>query len=146
MSEKAIVVIIFMYSTSFALLSAQYVIADVFGYTLTSPVTGQPLKSNLIGANGTSGIISIDTINTQQQNITSNTRNNTVNNPIGTAAGMAWELMQILTGTYVFNVLYLILGGGDGAHNSVAAIIVTPFMVIYVILVARAIVGYIRGI
>lgn len=137
MSEKAIVVIIFMYSTSFSLLAAQYVLGDVFGTTLTSPVTGAPLKSNLIGVNGTSGIVQINTINTQQQNITSITRNNTVTNPIGTAAGQAYELLQILTGTYIFNVLALL---------GVAPIFISGLVVLYVILLARAIIAYIRGI
>jgi hypothetical protein len=137
MSEKAIVIIIFMYSTSFSLLAAQYVLGDVFGTTLTSPITGQPLKSNLIGGNGTTGIISISTINTQQNNITSITRTNTVTNPIGTAAGQAWELLQILTGTYIFNVLALL---------GVPGIFVSGLVVLYVILLARAIIAYIRGI
>ena len=137
MSEKAIVVMIFMYATSFSLLGAQYVINDVFGTTLTSPVTGQPIKSNLIGSNGTGGILSIATINQQQLNVTSNTRSNTVTDPIGTAAGMAWELMQILTGTYIFNILYLL---------GVPAIFITGLVAIYVILLVRAIIAYIRGI
>ena len=137
MSEKAMVVIVFMYSTSFSLLAAQYVLGDVFGTTLTSPVTGAPLKSNLIGTNGTGGIISISTINTQQQNITSITRNNTVSNPIGTAAGQAWELLQILTGTYIFNVLSLL---------GIPSIFISGIVVLYVILLARAIIAYIRGI
>lgn len=137
MSEKAMVVIIFMYATSFSLLAAQYVLGDVFGTTLTSPVTGAPLKSNLIGANGTGGIISISTINQQQQNITSITRNNTVTNPIGTAAGQAWELLQILTGTYIFNVLSLL---------GIPSIFISGLVVLYVILLARAIIAYIRGI
>lgn len=137
MSEKAIVIIVFMYSTSFSLLAAQYVLGDVFGTTLTSPITGAPLKSNLIGVNGTSGIIQINTINTQQQNITGITRNNTVTNPIGTAAGQAYELLQILTGTYIFNVLALL---------GVAPIFISGLVVLYVILLARAIIAYIRGI
>ena len=132
MSEKAIVVIIFMYATSFSLLSAQYVISDVFGSTLTSPVTGQPIKSNVL-----SSVININLINQQQQNITSNSRNATVTNPIGTAASMAWELMQILTGTYIFNILYLL---------GVPAIAISGMVVIYIILLARAIIAYIRGI
>lgn len=136
MSEKALVIIIFMYGTSFSLLGAQYVIGDVFGSTLTSPVTGQAIKSNLIG-NGTNGILNVGIINQQQVNITSNSRSNTVSNPIGTAAGMAWEIMQILTGTYVFNVLYLL---------GVPAIFISGIVIIYVILLARAIVAYVRGI
>ena len=132
MSEKAIVIIIFMYATSFSLLGGQYVISDVFGSTLTSPVTGQPIKSNIL-----SSVVNINLINMQQQNITSITRNNTVNNPIGTAAGMAWELLQILTGTYIFNLLYLL---------GVPAIFIAGLVIIYVILLARAIIAYIRGI
>ena len=144
MIEKALIVIIAMYAIGFMLLVAQFVYADTFGLTLVS-WTNQPIKSALIG-NGTTGILQVGSLNTLQQNVTSNTRSATVTNPIGTAAGMAWEIMLLMTGTYIFNILYLLLGGGDGAHNSVAAIIVTPFVVIYVILLMRAIVGYIRGI
>ena len=136
MSEKALVIIVFMYGTSFSLLGAQYVISDVFGSTLTSPVTGQPIKSSLLG-NGTNGIINIGIINQQQLNITSNSRSATVTNPIGTAASMAWEIMQILTGTYIFNTLYLL---------GVPAIFIAGLVILYVILLARAIIAYIRGI
>ena len=144
MIEKALIVIIACYAVGFMLIVVQWVYADTFGLTLVS-WTGVPIKSALLG-NGTSGILQIGSLNTLQQNVTSNTRSATVNNPIGTAAGMAWELMTLMTGTYIFNVLYLILGGGDGPHNSIAAVIVAPFVSIYVMLLMRAIIGYIRGI
>ncbi len=48
-----------------------------------------------------------------------------------------WELIQLLTGTYIFGFLYLL---------GVPLIFVTILVVVYFALLARAIVGYIRGV
>ena len=47
-----------------------------------------------------------------------------------------WELAQLLSGTYIFGFLYLL---------GVPVIFVTILVIIYLALLARAIVGYLRG-
>lgn len=129
MIEKSLVAIMFVYAVSFGILTAQFVFADVFGVTLTN-YNGVPIKTNLIS------ITNIANINTSEQNITSTSRASIVSNPVTAAAGIAWELILLITGTYVFNVLYLL---------GVPVILIMGLVALYFMLLARAILGYIRG-
>ena len=130
MIEKALIIMIFMYASGFTLLGVQYVFADVVGLTLTSPVTGQQMKSNLLT------YININNINQIQQNVTSTTRNSVVTN-INSFLGMVWELVLLLTGTYIFNILQLL---------GVPSIMIAGFVALYFFLLIRAYFGYIRGV
>ena len=129
MIEKSLVAIMFVYAVSFGILTAQFVFADVFGVTLTN-YNGVPIKTNLIS------ITNIANINTSEQNITSTSRASIVSNPVTAAAGIAWELILLITGTYVFNILYLL---------GVPVILIMGLVALYFMLLARAILGYIRG-
>ena len=131
MIEKSLVIIIFMYAASFSMLTIQYVFGDTFGITLVS-FNGTPIKSTIL-----TNVIDMNAVNTLQQNATSTSRNSIVNNPIGAAASMAYEILLLLTGTYIFNLLYLL---------GIPAIAIAGLVVIYVILMIRALIGYIRGI
>src|ERR1700686_2938087 len=91
---------VFLWGSAFGLLGAQYVFADVFGVTMVSPVTGQPMKSALLS------YFKIGNINTIGLNVTSNTRTQIVSN-INQFLGIVWDIIQILTGTYVFNLFNL---------------------------------------
>ena len=88
-------------------------------------------------------IIDEDTINTTTENIvTANfTTNSTFYDEVETfttaAAFVAWELVTLLSGTYIFNFLYLM---------GIPIIFVTFFVILYLALLARAIIGYVRGI
>lgn len=136
MIEKALVIIIFMYAVSFSVYGAQYVLGDVFGVTLVS-YQGTVLKPYI------TTFLNEDQINTVTSNIvTSNyTANSTAFDKIETfsvaAAYVAWELVSLLSGTYIFNFIYLM---------GVPQIFVVPVVVLYLILLARAIIGYIRGV
>lgn len=121
---------IFMYSSGFGLLAAQYVWADVFGQTIVSPVTGQPMKPNIIT------FLNIPNLNTIQNNVTSTTRASVVTN-INSFLGMVWEIIQLLTGTYIFNIL---------GNLGVPGIVLTAIVGLYFFLLIRAYFGYIRGI
>ena len=129
-------VILFMYSVSFAVLGGQYVVADVFGVTLVN-MNGEPIQSHIIS------FINTDSLNTQTAKIVAAdfTENTTYYNKIETfttgAAYVAWELITILTGTYIFNFMYLM---------GVPLYFVAGFVFLYGILLARAIIGYVRGI
>lgn len=130
MIEKALTIVIFLYATGGGILISQYIFADVYGITLTSPVTGQSLKPQLLN------VINIGSINTYEQNMTSYTHDQIKQNYTGNAAAIAWELLTLITGTYVFNVLYLL---------GVPALVIAIMVMIYFMYLARAIFGYIRG-
>ena len=53
------------------------------------------------------------------------------------AAFVAWELVTLMTGTYIFYIMFLF---------GVPEIFVLVFVTLYVLLLARAILGYVRGI
>ena len=129
-------IIIFMYATSMSLLGGQYVLGDVFGITLTN-IDGVPIESHLLG------FINEDELNERSANIASadfqgnSTYYDRVETFTTAAAFIAWELITLLTGTYIFNFLYLM---------GVPLIFVSIFVTLYMLLLARAIIGYVRGI
>lgn len=136
MIEKALMIIIFMYAASYSILGAQYVLADVLGVTLTS-YDGVVIESHVIS------FVDESFINTQTQNIVDAdfTGNSTYYDKVETsttsAAYVAWELVTLLTGTYIFNFMYLM---------GIPLYFVAIFVILYVLLMARAIIGLIRGI
>ena len=130
MIEKPIIIIIFMYATSFGILGAQYAIADVFGLTLTN-WEGTEIKPSLLA------IIAQDTLNLLTTNVTSTNQTTIQTDPITAAAEITLQLFLILTGTYVFNFIYLM---------GVPAIIVSGFALLYLILLARTMIAYLRGV
>ncbi len=128
-SSKAIVIIVFMYTSSFMLLAVQYVYADTFGMTLTSPVNGQQLKSNIIN------YININNINTIQSNVTGTTRTSVISSATSYLS-MTWEIMQLMIGGYIFNVLYLL---------GVPSIFISGFIAIYFIFLIITFIALIRA-
>ena len=135
MIEKALIVIIFMYAASMSMIGGQ-IVADMMGITIVN-YNGVPVTSHIATA------INEDELNTRTANIVSAnyTGNSTFYDKIETfttsAAYVAWELITLLTGTYIFNVLLIM-----GIPNHFVLIFVT----LYVLLLARAIIGYIRRI
>lgn len=134
MYEKALIVIIFMYAASFSVLIGQYVWADVMGITLTNS-EGVPLKPSILA------FINIENINEITANIAgSQSQENSTLSPVDNAFAVGyyvgWQLITLLTGTYIFNVLFLL---------GVPAIAIAPMVIIYVFLLGRALIAYIRG-
>ena len=130
MIEKALIVIIFMYSMSFSMIGTQYILGDQFGITMTS-MSGVPIKSNLLA------ITDIDTLNVIGANVTGTNATTIRTNPLVAAAEIAYELFLLITGTYIFNMLLLF---------DVPVVFVAGLILIYVLLMIRAVVGYLRGI
>jgi hypothetical protein len=134
--EKALIVIIFMYAISMSILGAQLILADAFNITLTN-FEGTPIESHIVG------FINEEELNQRTANIASAnfTGNTTYYDKIETfttsAAYVAWELITLLTGTYIFQIMALM---GVPIH------FVLIFVTLYILLLARAIIGYIRGI
>ena len=149
MIDKALIVIIFMYAISFSILGIQYELGDVYHVDLVTIVdvkdssgtvtiaAGTPIKSSLIG------YINQNELNTRASNMLSAnyTGNTTFYSKIETfttgAAYVAWELVTLLSGTYIFNLMYIL---------GVPLYFVLGFLAIYIFLLSRAILGYVRGI
>lgn len=133
MIEKALIIMIFMYATSFGVLGAQY-IADIFNVSIVN-YEGVPVRSALLS------VIESDTLNTFANNtITTNstaepTDFDRVVESTQAAAFTVWELITLMSGTYIFNFLFLM---------GVPGVIVGGMVVLYVILLARAIIGWLR--
>ena len=130
MYEKALIVIIFMYSTSFMFLAAQYLIGDVFGMTLTN-FDGDEIQSNVLT------IIDVDEFNSQTGTVLTSNQTTISTDPIIAAAGMALEFFQLLTGTYVFNLMFFF---------GIPSIVVAGFSGLYALLMIRAVIAILRGI
>lgn len=139
MIEKSLTVILFMYSLSIGFLGFQYIIGDVFHITMTN-YNGEELSGDFI-----TSWMDLTTFNTQTGLIVNGTytpeNGTTFYNRVETfttaAAAVAWNLIQLLSGTYIFNLI-LFLG--------VPWPIVAGFVILYSLLLARAIIGYVRGI
>lgn len=125
MIEKALIVIVFMYAASFSLLGGQFLMST-YGVTMVN-FEGTPISSNLLD------IIDVDTLNNVTDNL--NTINGTATeaNPVETAAGLVVDLIAILTGAYIFNILWLF---------AIPDIFVNGFILIYAFLLFRALIGY----
>lgn len=130
MIEKSLIIIIFLYIASFSLLGAQYIWADVFHITMTN-FSGQPLKNNLITD------IHTNTLNTITNSTIQTSPTSIISNVVGSAGGIAWDLVLLVTGTYIFDVL---------AQMGVPTIFIVGFVTVYIFLLIRSIMGWIRGI
>lgn len=99
------------------LLAGQWAIADVFGITITD-FYGHPLAPTVLS------LVNVGALNSFQGNVT-NTNPATLNvNTITTTATMLWQLFQLASGTYIFNVLF---------YLGVPAILVSGMTIVYFI-------------
>ena len=130
MIEKSLYIMIFMYATSFSILGVQFVIGDVMGVEMTD-INGDPLKSSILTT------IQVDQLTTSAQNVVGTNQTAVTQDPITAAAGIAWELILLMTGTYVFHIAYLL---------GIPGIIVTGMVMLYIILLMRTIIAYLRGV
>ena len=118
-----------MYAVSFGILGAQFV-ADAFGVTITN-FEGTAIKSNILS------MIDVDALNTSTLNAVNTNQTTITTDPIIAAAGLALELFLLLTGTYVFNIMILF---------GVPVIFVSGFVLLYLIMLIRTFIAYLRGI
>lgn len=136
MIEKALIIIIVMYAVSFSALGFQYVIGDLFGFTITN-YKGDEVKSDILDWINESYLNTVST-NIVTANFTENeTAFNKVIDSTIAAAYVGWELVQLMTGTYVFKLLFLL---------GVPEIFIAGMVILYIFLLGRTIIGYIRGI
>ena len=136
MIENALQIMLLMWAISFSVVGFQFIAADTVGLELQN-YEGEPLRSHLVG------FVNQQEINTITQNIVEADfrENTTAYNKIEqypvAAAFVAWELVLLLTGTYVFSFLHLL---------GVPIFFVTILVFMYFALLARAILGYVRGV
>ncbi len=133
MIDKPLYIIIFVYSVSFSMLGAQFM-ADSYGITLVSP-DGEPIKSDVID------LININNLNAASDAIITNQtqarETEFTLDPIFAGATIAWELFLLLTGTYIFNIMFVF---------GIPVIFIIPISAIYVILLANTLIAKIRGV
>lgn len=130
MIEKSLIIIIFMYAASFGMLGSQYILGDVFNITMTN-FEGEPIQSDLLTA------INEDTLNTVTGNLASLNNTELESNPITGAAGLVVDILTLLTGTYIFNMLSLI---------GIPDIIIAGMVIIYALMLFRTLIAYLRGV
>lgn len=142
MLENALSIMMFMWAVGFSIIGVQYVIADVADVTIVN-YQGQPIKSHIVSQ------LNEQEVNRITENIVTGRYVNADGTPANTtyydrvetygtaAAAVAWELIELISGTYIFSIL-VVLG--------VPIIFVTALAALYFLLLARAIVGYIRGV
>ena|SRR3990172_8444096 len=135
MIEKAPIILIFLYICSFSLIGVQYGIGDVFHIDITN-YNGDELKGPI------NNITNMTTLNTVTSNIANGNYDLTdVATAFIAAGSVVVQLLILLTGTYIFQVVFFMAG----ASNTVA-IFLGGMTIIYVILLARSLIAYIRGV
>ena len=130
MIDKPLMIILFLYISSFMFLGVQFLLADAVGITMTN-FEGVQIKSQIIDT------INLDKLNEHTGNfITDNTEPVSVIEQFVQTSGLAWELLTLLTGTYVFNILIFF---------GVPEIFVTGMVIIYVMMFGRTVIGYVKS-
>lgn len=146
MIDRALWMMLGLVVFTFMLLAMQYLVGDVFGIELTVQCTdadlidwvcsdfyGKPIKSSLIG------YLDMGTVTTLLSDSLDGT-DGTFDRIIGfalAAAYVAWNLIAILSGITIFQLLWFL---------GVPIIIVSGIALVYYIFLARAILGYVRGV
>ena len=131
----------FMYSVQFALLGTQFIVADVFHVQLTD-FNGIPMKNILINGVGQQTNSNQGTLNSIYNNSTCTTPTcqQKAENPITyllVAATYAWNIFMLIAGLYVFQFL---------AQMGVPLIYMMGFIALYLFLLVRSMIGWVRGI
>jgi hypothetical protein len=122
-----------MLSISIGIAVAQFVYADAYGIILLDK-DGKPLKDIILQ------ITNIKTINTLFGEANELNSTSIKTDPLGVASGiatMAVTLVELVTGTYVFAILF---------YLGVPPIFIAGMVILYIALLARAILGWIRGV
>jgi hypothetical protein len=136
--DKALIIVFTFYALGFMMVGMEYSVNQVYHVDMVSPLTGEPMPSSAIVGYLQNAQFNESTGEIVTANFTSNsTFYNKVETFTTGAAYVAWELVGLMTGTYIFNMMLLI---------GIPAWFVTAFIALYILLLARAIIGYVRGI
>lgn len=118
-----------MYCASFGFLIGQFIFADVFYIELVD-CNGTPILNDL------EQLIHVTDLNNLTNAVINTNFSNIVQN-ITTAAYVFWQLFQIMTGAYIFNLMLLLC---------VPPVVVGAFIILYIILLMRSVIAYVRGV
>jgi hypothetical protein len=132
MIDKTLFIIICMYTFSFSLLGAQYM-ADAYGVTITAP-DGTPIRATLLDVTDTT---TVNTLTTNATCVTPDCNTEFILEPIIVGAKLAWNFFQILTGTLIFNILFLF---------GVPEIFIGGIAIVYSFLMINTVIAKIRGV
>ena len=130
MIEKPLIIIITMYALSFGLLSMQFMVGDVLGMDITAG-DGTSIRPQLLTDTN------VVQLNNSTATIVGQSEATVTSNPILAAATIAWELFMLLTGTYIFSLLSLF---------GVPSIFIAGMVILYVLMLSRTIIAYLRGV
>lgn len=124
-----------MYCISSFALGGQLV-ADIFGLTLTN-INGEELKAPLTTAINQNVINSISIFFTNSTHFTITD----VAGAFVAAAEVLTQLLLILTGTYIFFIIWFLMGG-----DVIATFVVSAITIPYILLLGNMILVKIRGV
>lgn len=110
-------------------IGVQFVLGDVFGITMTN-FQGVEMRSQVLD------IMRVDTLNQNTQGFMQHDQPLNAFEVTLSWIALGWELITLLTGTYVFNILVFF---------GVPSIFVAGLIGVYFIMMGRTILGYIRG-
>ena len=146
MIDKPLFIIICAYSISFMVFVGQFVIGDVFGLTLTN-WKGDEIKSELLNS------FNQNILNAVTGGWTNATRFDSITDvatAFFTAAQIFGEFLTLISGTYIFLIMYYMLGGTIltccDNDDIVALFIVGGFFIPYSLMLGNMIIAKIRGI
>ena len=139
-----------MYTASFGMLGTQYILGDVLQIDMVTlvdtedPITGDvtpagtPIKSQLMG------FVNTGTFNDVAGRVTTGDYTNSdasffdkVISFSVAAAHIAWDVMSLLSGTYIFNLAFMF---------GIPFVFVFGFVVIYIFFLIRTAIATIRGV
>lgn len=121
---------VFIYLAGACLVGTQFIFADVFHITMTN-LQGQPLKNNLITD------LHMNTINNVSNQIAQTNQTGFTANTIGVTANLMWDLVLLVTGFYIFDVM---------TQFGVPGIFIVIYIIPYIFLLIRSVAGWVRGI
>ena len=137
-----------MWTASFMALGAQWMLGDVVGVQMvvvcydTTPlctdVKGTPMKPYILDFidDGNINQLTERAVGGSYTNPDASSFDKVLNFSIA-AAHVAWDIIGLLSGTFIFGFLY---------YSGVPLILVVGISLIYVIFLVRAILGYVRGV
>lgn len=137
MIEKPLIIIICCYIASFGMFGIQYTVGDLIGVDLVGVGSDDKMidRLNSLTTNNTGS--SFEDLSNSTNQIIDLNETDVTTNPISEAARVAWLLFQVITGTYIFQIL---------TFFGIPEIFVAGISMVYVIMLARTIIAYLRGI
>lgn len=133
--EKPLFIVICVYCVSFSVLAGQYFVGDVLGMEITN-WEGAPVQSTILALIDMNELNTItgDFANAESQ---SNSTLAPIENAFNIGLNVGWEILTLLTGTYIFNFIYFM---------GVPWYFVAGMAIVYFMMLGRTIIAYIRGV